>query len=188
MALSDIARHMASIREQACKNYPKVSFEDMCYVVEYVQTRVTPDVEIQAVPMSGTEWSQHLTPSNVEHHYKRLRRGEDSCLILIQSGIKYSAPHTFHFHGKFGKEEEQSKFLLPDNLRTTVFNPDGTRLRNSADVVDVLLHTVNSFRMAKDCWTCNLPNTGYDLDVFESIDVLCKKSRECDGLIQFFHD
>lgn len=187
MALSDIGRHMASIREQASEKYPEVPLEDMCYVVEYVQTQVTPDIVIQAVPMSGTEWSQHLNPSVVEDHYERVRRGEDSYLILIQSGIKYSAPHTLHYNGNFGNEEKRSDHQLAANLRTVAFNPDGTLLQNSADVIDVLLNAVNSFRVAKDCWTCHLPNEGgiILLDVFGAIDVLCKKSRVCDGLVTF---
>lgn len=176
---------MASIREQTSKKYPKVPLEDMCYVVEYVQTQVSPDVVIQTVPMRGTEWSQHLNPSVVEDHYERVRRGEDSCLILIQSGIKYMAPHTFHYNGTFGNEGKRSDHQLAENLRTVAFNPDGTLLQNSTDVIDVLLNAVNSFRVAKDCWTCHFLNAGgiILLEVFEAIDVLCKKSRVCDGLV-----
>lgn len=175
MALTDIRRHMTSIRKQASNKYPEVRFEDICLIVEYVQTLVTPDAEIQAVPIEGSQWSQYLSPVVVKIHYERLRRGDDSYLILIQSGIQY-LPLTFHHTENLENEEIPNNRLLSESLRTVAFNPDGTRLQNSENVIDGILNEVNSFRISKDCWTCHLLNAGHIAlrDVFETIDILCK--------------
>lgn len=179
MTMADIKRHLESIRKHASTKYPGVAFEDMCIVVEYIQTQATPNIEIQAVPIEEAQWSQHLGSDAVEKHYERIRTGRDSCLILIQNGFTYPNPDSFHHFSKLEDKGKATGHMLPENLRTAAFDPDGTRLQNSLDTVDIILEALHSFRMrtAENSWICNVrrANDVVQLDIFEAIEEQCRQ-------------
>lgn len=178
MAMNDIERHMTSIREQASKRYPGVQSEDMCYVIEHIQTLITPDIEIHAVPIEGTEWSQHLSPGLVKAHYERKRMGKSSYLIVIQSGFNFPKPTYFHCHCDLENEGKALNTTQTDKIRTLAFDPDGTPLQSLMDQIDELLKALHRSRTRKNSWTCHLQyKEEVDvarLDIFRAIDDLCK--------------
>lgn len=151
----------------------------MCYVVKYVQSPVSPDVQIQAVPIEGSEWSQHLNRDVVKSHYERRRLGKPSNLILVQC-FRDSNLELLHSFAPLETEEtydrpvQQAEHLV---LRTSAFDPDGSTLQNKLDIYDEVLQSTEHLKGKSNRWICDFVTgggRGVQLDVFEAVEVVYK--------------
>lgn len=169
-------RHRDSINEQAAKKYPGVPAQDTCFVVEYVKTSVSPDVQIQVVPIEGTEWTQYLhqDPTMLANHYELRRQGKHSNLIISQCNLIYPIMEVQHTRDSLETDRYNFPVAKAEHLRTSAFDPDGTRLSSQPDMHDEVLRQVDLARSKENKWICHVGTEKRQLDVFEAVEVIHK--------------
>lgn len=176
MALTDVRRHINSVKEHSLGKFPAVSPDDMFYVVEYLQPSHSPSVTIQVVPIEGTKWSQYLNETIINTHRKRRQMKLPSDLIMIQC-FRGKKP-TFFLTGTLLEEETYIRpFQKIEHFRSVVCHADGTRLESLPDIYDEILRLLELLRSKENRWICHLTINGRDeeqLDIFEIIEVLYK--------------
>lgn len=180
LATTDIMRHRASIDAQATIKYSGVPTQDTCIVLDYVDVDApgSPDVQIQRVPIEGTQWTQYLRkdPHTLRSHYERRRQGKHSTLILMQCGF----PRLEILHAVDSLESETYNYPVTktEHLRSSAFDPDGTRLSSKPDMYDEVLRRVDIARSEGNRWLCLLPNEVEgdmrQVDIFEAVKVIQK--------------
>lgn len=158
----------------------------MCYVVEYVLSPVSPDVQIQAVPIEETEWARHLSPDIIKDHYERRRLGEPSSLILLQC---FESPKPEILHSLSEINREGTYFPPPlrwDYRRCSAYDPDGTHLQAVPDIYDEILRMTERLRSKNNRWVCDVEGGDIHVDIFETIRIVCKTvwSKMIQGNVQ----
>lgn len=175
-------RHRASIDAQATCKYPGIPARDTCIVIDYVDVDApgSPDVQIQRVPIEGTQWTQYLRkdPRTLRSHYDRRRRGKHSTLILMQCGIGYPRLEILHAVDSLESETYNYPVAKNEHLRSSAFDPDGTRLSSKPDMYDEVLRRVDIARSGGNRWLCYLTSDGEgkmkQVDIFEAVRVIHK--------------
>lgn len=175
-------RHRATIDAQATSKYPGVPTRDTCIVIDYVDVDApgSPDVQIQRVPIEGTQWTQYLRkdPHTLRSHYERRRQGKHSTLILMQCGIGFPRLEILHAVDSLESETYNYPVAKTEHLRSSAFDPDGTRLSSKPDMYDEVLRRVDIARSKENRWLCLLSNEDEgdmrQVNIFDAVNVIHK--------------